>query len=79
MKFERMTRESMDICLRVLKESKNVGSTATVVRNSQSVLIISHITFWDCRVHFFPTTFLEVAVYLSIMRNALLFRGDSRA
>ena len=27
-----------------------VGSTATVVRNS--VLIISHITFRDCRVHF---------------------------
>ena len=28
-----------------------VGSTATVVRNS--VLIISHITFRDCRVHIF--------------------------
>ena len=27
-----------------------VGSTATIVRNS--VLIISHITFRDCRVHF---------------------------
>ena len=25
---------------------------------------ISHITFRDCRVHIFPTTFLEIAVYL---------------
>ena len=26
------------------------------------VLIISHITFRDCRLHIFPTTFLEIAV-----------------
>ena len=38
-----------------------VGSTAKVVRNSVS--IISHITFPDCPVHIFPTTFLEIAVY----------------
>ena len=38
-----------------------VGSTGTVVRNS--VMIISRITFRDCRVHIFPTTFLEIAVY----------------
>ena len=50
-KFERMAREATDICLRVLKESQKVGSTATVVRNS--VMIISHITFRDCRVHIF--------------------------
>ena len=37
------------------------GSTTTVVRNS--VLIISHIAFRDCRVHIFRTTFLEIAVY----------------
>ena len=43
------------------KGTTKVGSTATVVRNS--VLIISHITFRDCRVHFLPTTFLEIAVY----------------
>ena len=29
-KIERMTREAIDACLRVLKESKKVGSTATV-------------------------------------------------
>ena len=42
------------------KGRTKVGSTATVVRNS--VLILSHITFRDCRAHFFPTTFLEIAV-----------------
>ena len=52
----------MDLCLQVLDERKatKVGSTASV-RNS--VLIISHITFQDCRVHiFFLTTFLEIAI-----------------
>ena len=29
-KFERMAREAMDVCLRVLTESKKVSSTATV-------------------------------------------------
>ena len=52
-KFERMTRGAMDICLRVLKESKN---------SRNSILIISHITCRDCRVYIFSTTFLEIAV-----------------
>ena len=38
-----------------------INSTATIVTNS--VLIISHVTFRDCRVHIFPTTFLEIALY----------------
>ena len=42
-KFQRMAREAMDVCLRGLKETTKVGSTATVSRTS--VLIISHITF----------------------------------
>ena len=42
--------------------------SAYSVRNS--VLVISHITFQDCRVHFFPTTSLEIAVYW-IARNSL--------
>ena len=50
----------MDICLRVLKESKRSRLDSWSVRNS--ILIISHITFRDCRVHIFPTTFLEIAV-----------------
>ena len=56
----------MDICLRVLKENKKSRFDSCSLRNS--VLIISHITFRDCRtfvahlLHIFPTTFLEIAV-----------------
>ena len=46
-----MGREAMDICLRVLKESNKSRFDSYSVRNS--VLIISHITFRDCRVHSF--------------------------
>ena len=41
----------MDICLRVLKESNKSRFDSYRVRNS--VLIISYITFRDCRVHIF--------------------------
>ena len=51
----------MDVCLRVLKESNKSRFDSYSVRNI--ALIISHITFRDCRVHFFPTTFLEVALF----------------
>ena len=47
-KFERMTRVAMDVCWRVLKESNKSSFDSYSVRNS--VLIISHITFRDCRV-----------------------------
>ena len=50
-KFERMAAEAMDICLRVLKESNKSKFDSYSVRNS--VLLISHITFRDCRVHIF--------------------------
>ena len=50
-KIERMAREAMDICLRVLKESNNRRFDSYSVGNS--VLIISPITFRDCRVHIF--------------------------
>ena len=48
-KLERVARETMDVCLRVLKESKIIKFDIYSVRNS--VLIISHTTFRDCRVH----------------------------
>ena len=48
-KFERMAREAMGVCLRVLKESNKSRFDSYSVRNS--VLIISHFTFGDCRVH----------------------------
>ena len=41
----------MALCLRVLKESNKSRFDSYSVRNS--VLIISHITFRDCRVQFF--------------------------
>ena len=41
----------MGVCLRVLKESDKSRLDSYSVRNS--VLIISHITFRDCRVHIF--------------------------
>ena len=50
-KFQTMAREAMDVCLRVLKESNKSRFDSYSVRNS--VLIISHITFRDCRVHSF--------------------------
>ena len=49
--LKELARKAMKMCLRVLKESNKGSSTATVVRNSVS--IISHITFRDCRVHIF--------------------------
>ena len=50
-KFERMAREAMDLCLRVLKESNKSKFDSYSVRNS--VLLIFHTTFRDCRVHIF--------------------------
>ena len=55
-----MVREAMDVCLRVLKESNKSRFDSYSVR--KSVLIKSHIAFRDCRMHIFPTTFLEIAV-----------------
>ena len=46
-----MAREAMDICLRALKESSESRFDSYSVKNSVS--IIFHITFWDCRVHIF--------------------------
>ena len=65
----------MDICLRVLKESKKSRFDSCSVRNS--ILIISHITFRDCRVHIFPTALLEIAVYTSTLR-VLVYTAISR-
>ena len=50
-KFQRMARETMDICLRVLKESNKSRFDSYSVR--KSALLISHITFRDCRMHSF--------------------------
>ena len=44
-----MAGEAMDVCLRALKESNKSRFDSYSVR--KSALIISHITFRDCRVH----------------------------
>ena len=49
--LKELARKAMDICLWVLKESNKSRFDSYSVRNS--VLIISHITFRDCRVHNF--------------------------
>ena len=54
-KFERMVREAVDICLWVLKESNKSRFNTYSVGNSTSR---------DCRVHIFPTAFLEQEVQL---------------
>ena len=62
-KFERTarSREAIDVSLRMLKESINRRFDSCIVRNS--VLIISHITFRNCRAcRFLPITFLKIAV-----------------
>ena len=50
-KFERVAWEALDVRLRVLKKSSKSRFDSYSVRNS--VLIISHITFRDCRMHIF--------------------------
>ena len=48
-RVDRMAREAIDTCLRVVKESNKSWFNSYKVRNS--VLLISHITFRDYRVH----------------------------
>ena len=71
--LKELAQKAVKMCLRVLKESnKSRFNSYSRVRNSVS--IISHITFSDCRVptparaHFFPTTSLEIDVqpYITI-------------
>ena len=49
--LKELVREAMEMCLRELKESNKSRFDSYSVRDS--VLIISHITFRDCRVHSF--------------------------
>ena len=61
----------MDICLRVLKESNKSRFDSYSVRNS--VLIISHITFRDCRVHMFSDNLsLNSCIYPDASRLGIL-------
>ena len=66
-KFERMAREAMDICLRVLKESNKSRFDSCSIRNS--VLIISHITFRDCRLHIFSDNLSRNSYILQLVKS----------
>ena len=65
----------MAVCLRVLKESNKSRFDSYSVR--KSALIISHITFRDCRRHIFSEIFLEITVYGKLSRvNVLSIAGS---
>ena len=68
-----MTREATEVCLRVLKESNKSRFDSYSVRNS--VLIISHITYRDCRVHISSDNLSRNSCILQIkcLQEALLF------
>ena len=66
--LKELARKAMEMYFRVLEESNKSRFDSYSVRNS--VLIISHITFRDCRVHIFPTTYLEIAVYACVWQLA---------
>ena len=64
-KFERMSREAMDLRLRVLKESNKSRLDSCSVSNS--VFILCYACYLSgLGVHIFPTTFLEIAVCLEL-------------
>ena len=78
MNFQRMAREAMDVCLRLLKESNKSRFNSYSVRNSVS--IISHITFGDCRVHSFSDNLSGNSCIrpLLLFSNSNLFPVDAR-
>ena len=61
--------KAVKMCLRVLKERTKVGSTATVVRNSVSIISQILLLFGIVVCTFFPTTFLEIAVYKLVWKH----------
>ena len=62
-KFQRMTREAMDICLRGLKERNKSRFDSYSVRNN--VLSTPILPFGIVACTVFATTFLEIAVYIN--------------
>ena len=68
-KFERRVQEAVDVCLRVLKESSKRSFDSYSVRNS--VFIISHIAFRDCRVHIFVDNLFRNSTYTFIFSSIL--------
>ena len=72
-----MSREAMDVCLRVQTASNKSRLDSFSVRNS--VLIISHIIFWGCHVHIFsvnvsPNSCIHVSCHVEETCCAQHFR-----
>ena len=64
----------MDVCLRVLKESNKSRFDSYSVRNS--VLIISHIIFRDCRVHIFSDKLYTETSFTRVQQIFVTFSAD---
>ena len=62
-KLERMARETTDICLPVLKESNKSRFDSYSVRNS----VLIRFPFGIVPCTFFPTIFLEIAVFRRVL------------
>ena len=65
----------MDICLPVLKESNKSRCDSYSVRNGE--LIVSHITFWDCRVHIFSDNLSRNTCIQDMYMYACVFKGQT--
>ena len=66
--LKELARNTMEVCFRVLKES-NKSRIDSYSRQEQfnSVLIISHITFRDCRVHIFSDNLSRNRLYTALV------------
>ena len=66
--LKELARKTMEMCFRVLKES-NKSRFDSYSRQEQfnSVLIISHITFGDCRVHIFSDNLSRNRLYTALV------------
>ena len=68
-KFKRIAQEVTDLCLRVLKESNKSSFDSYSVRNSVYIDHIPCLPFGIAACTFFPTTFLEIAVYALLTKR----------
>ena len=66
--LKELARKTMEMCFRVLKES-NKSRFDSYSRQEQfnSVLIISYITFRDCRVHIFSDNLSRNRLYTALV------------
>ena len=63
--LKELSRKAMEVCLRVLKES-NKSRLDSYSHQEQCIDHIPYYLSGLSRAHFFPTTFLEIAVYSSL-------------